>query len=215
MLIQTVIGHENWPTGSTKLHLFVCPTTAYPMDNKEEHLWMVARSGSSGRRPAIAAVGSPRIMSAGQGLKPEIVGKWTSQVYEVCDNVLIKAMIMRSTTAGQQAANILLRTRDGAAIRRISVNTIPNAKSAMDRLILEGRFDLVDLTQAGAMGYRPPVMYMPTFQEARWRRLPYITITEIAPETVTASVVVRQHVQNMAGETVEVASTHKRRALDL
>jgi hypothetical protein len=198
--------------------MFACPTAQYAMDSKEEHLWMVPRK-SEGKSafPNVQQVGSPRVISAGSGLNPEIVGKWTTAVYDVPENVLIKVMLMRSSKMppSQKAANILIRMRNSAAMRRITVNTIPNAKSAMDRLIVEGKFDIVDLGQAAELGFRPNQQYALTYMQSRWGNLPYLSISEMTRETATAPRVVRQRVRNSEGETVEVASAHRKRALDL
>ncbi|QSY98671.1 hypothetical protein J2J97_31875 (plasmid) [Rhizobium bangladeshense] len=220
MLLQTVIGNENWPSGQTKLHIFVCPTRRFPLRGKEEQLWAVAREGlvrTDANMPSVQQTGSPRIMSAGIGLQAEIVGKWTSSVYELPDDVLLKVSLTRSTVnpQGQRAASILLRTRTGAALRRIEVTTLQNPKSSTDRLTIEGMYDIVDLSHAAEMGYEPPKMYLPTYLQSRWAQMPYLRVIEMAPERISAPRVIRQRVRNSEGQSVEVVTTHRRRALDL
>jgi hypothetical protein len=85
----------------------------------------------------------------------------------------------------------------------------------MDRLTIEGMFDILDLQQAAEMGYEAPKMYLPTYLQSRWMQMPYLRVIEMAPERIAPTRVVRQRVRNSEGQTVEVATTHRRRALDL
>lgn len=219
MLIQTVIGNENWSSGTTKFHMFVCPTTQFPLNGKEEHLWMVAQGArrGMGNGPAVQVVGAPRVVPAGEGLKPEICGKWTEQVYDVPENVLLKVMVMRTTSnpAGQRAANILLRMREGAALRRLTVDTIPNAKATLRRLTIEGKFDVMELAQAAELGFRPAPQYLPSFMPGRLVNMPYIAIRELTQQASAAPRVVRRVVENQNGEAVSIPVVHRPRALDL
>lgn len=216
MLLQTVIGNEVWPTGGTKLFLFACPIHQFPMHGQEVHLWQLAKSGT-GRAsfPDVSGVGNPRILPAGRGMNPDVVGKWTNQVFDIQEGALLKCMIMRSGRQGNQTSNLLLRVRESAAMRRIAVVPLAGNPSTMDRMVIEGCFDIVDLRQAKDIGYEPPSMYMPTFLQSRWAQKPYIEIRELAPERASPTVVRRQRITNMSGETVEIATSHKRRALDL
>lgn len=215
MLLQTTIGHENWQTGSTKAHLFVCPTTQFRLPTGQEvHLWMLAKSGGPGS-PRITSVGAPVTSPAGAGLKPEIVGKWTSSVYEVPDDVLLKYMVYRSTPQGARTASIPLRTRSEAALRRIAIQTIPNPRATASHLYVEGRFDILSVEDMVALGYRPPAHYLPTFRREVWGRLPFISVGEISPEIHAAVRVVTKTVRNSEGETVAIPEARRGRALDL
>lgn len=214
MLLQTVIGNENWPSGQTKLHLFVCPTRQWNLiDGKEAHLWMLPRRQGDGV-PVISQVGSPRIISAGLGLKPEIVGKWTTAVFDMPENVLLKAHLTRSAGGNNRQVSILMRTRNAAPLNQIVVSTIPNPKSAMDRLVIEGRFDIIDVPEAAQLGYQAPRMFLPTFQRSRWAQMNCLTIIEKAPETAQVARLIRKEVTSEGGETVTVVTAHRKRALD-
>lgn len=181
---------------------------------KEVHLWQAPRSAPGSGAPTISMV-SQNTISAGLNLKAEMVGKWTQGVYEMPDDVLVKINVNRSAGGQQRQANILLKTRAGAALTRIAVDTIPHERQSLRELIIEGRFDILNLDDASVLGYVPPMMYRMSFDRERWSRHGFIHIREMAPETQAPVRVRRERVENSQGEVVEVQSSHRRRALDL
>lgn len=214
MLMSIEIGRDNFPGGSVKANVFLCPLGAGAA--KECHLWMVGTNKvPPGTGAGIQKVGAPQVVPAGVGLSADIVGKWTTQVYDLPPGTLLKVNLTRSQNGNHRSANMLLRLREGAPLQRINVDTTPNAKASKNRLVYEGRFDILTPDQAQAAGYVIPTAFAPTYNTSRWASYGFVRVETLAPETISQPVVRTKRVINSQGDTVEVQTAAKKRQLDL
>jgi hypothetical protein len=208
MLIQCTTGFENFSTSSAKAHVFVVPTAR--MLGKEMHIAVACK----GVYPGLRKVGLETKQPAAPGLRREL-GEWTTASYEVPEGMLLKVFGTRSGGWGSQRvmSNQFIRVRADAAMRRINVILTGNERAALARASIEGRFDLVTLSEALLMGVAVPPSFRPGFDEAMQRRA--FEYHEVEPELRSVAVAQTRVVTNAAGEEREVSTNIRHRALDL
>lgn len=208
MLIQCTTGFENFSNGSAKAHVFVVPTAR--MLGKELHISIAAKGAYAGLRK----VGVETRQPAAPNLRREL-GEWTTTSYEVPEGMILKVFGNRSSGWGgvRVMANQFLRVRSDAALRRVSVVLSGNPQASLSRAHIEGRFDLVTLSEALLVGVTVPPSFRPAFDESMQRRA--FEYQEVSPEMRSVAVAETRVVTNSAGEERQIGTTTRRRALDL
>jgi hypothetical protein len=209
MLLQTTYGQENFQSGSSKTYLFTMPTTAFP--GKEVNVAVAAKDVHAG----IRVVQSQPPVPAATGMVAE-VGKWTTTTYEMPEGRLLKLFMMRNTPdfgTMRVGANLLLRVRSGAALRRVGAILVGHPRATYTRAWTEGRFDILSVAQARALGAAIPRHFEPSYDQTMVSR--GYEIVEIEPEHEAPPVPHAQVVTSSRGEEVVVTSVRRRRALEL
>lgn len=213
MLISTTTGFENFQSGSTKSYVFLVPTRAHQLLNKEVHLFIAARAGVTSPS-AIRAVGSPASVPAAPGHIAE-TGKWTTATYDIPEGSVLKVFCNRSNGFGSMrvSANMLLRVRRNAALLRIGTILTGYPKATFTRVWTEGRFDIVSPAEAHLLGVNIPPQYLGSYSESSVSRA--FEVITVDREISSASTTTVQVLENSSGEQVEVTGLRKTRALDL
>lgn len=209
MLISTTTGFENFESGSAKSYVFVAPSQATRIQ-RELHLGVAARSGADG----ISAVGAPQSIPAAPGFIEE-TGRWTTATYEVPEHTILKLFAQRNGGFGSMRimASLFVRMRKEAAVRKIGTVLTAHPKATYSRVWLEGRFDILTLEQAMALGVVVPPSFAHTYAQTMVNRA--FEFVEVSRELSAPAQQVVSTVQNSAGETVEIRNNRKARALDL
>jgi hypothetical protein len=207
MLIGATTGHENFQSGSAKSYLFVTPTRRFP--GKEMHIGVAAKA-----QGAIRQTGSPQTVPAAPGMRPEM-GRWTTCNYDVPEGTLLKLFAVRSGGFGSMRVqgSLFLMVREHAAFRRVQTILTGHPKAAYSRVNIEGRFDLLTVDQAVALGAVVPNHFRTSFEEGMVRRA--FEIIEIDREVAAPPINHVEVVENSQGEAVEVVRRRRGRALDL
>lgn len=204
MIITALTGQENFPNGQCKVYLFVSPSTQFP--GQEKNIGVVARSTD----PSVRLVGYPELISAAPGYR-EDMGKWTRGTYDISENMVLKLFANRTVNGRRAMANQYLLMREGAALRRISINTTQWERGQFQSVTVEGRFDLITLREATALGVRTPPEYAHYF--ARTNVDQVMEIIELSPERQPRRRDEQRTVVNSAGEPVQVQVIRRPRNL--
>jgi hypothetical protein len=209
MLLQTQTGSENFPHASAKVHVFAVPTTQFP--GTEIHIGIAAKNSMYHITPH----GQGQMVPAAAG-RIEQYGSISTRTWNVPEGMVLKVFAQRKSsewTRQTLMGNLLIAMREGAALRRVLIALTGWEHAAYQRLTIEGRFDILSVTDAVRLGVRIPEAYERYFTEAYTRRVfQFETVAPEASQRPTAEV---RAVENSAGQVVEVVVPHRRRNLDL
>jgi len=213
VLLQTTTGYENVPGGSAKSYVFTMPSTGFPIPDKETNLGVAAK----GRDSRIATISAQASVQAVPGMAGD-PGKWITATYDVPENRLLKIFATRNTGGSNFGsmrilASMIIRMRPGAALRRVGTILTGHARATYSRVWTEGRFDILTLAQAHALGVTVPRHFEAQFAETMVRRAFEIVVIE--PETASVPVLQTRVVTTSQGQAVTVTTARRRRALDL
>lgn len=135
MLIQTVMGRETFPTGTTKIGLF---WRQHGCD-KEAPIIQVSRDPKGGVRQ----ISFNKTLANGRS---DINGFWMSSTYDIPEYSYLKVWIQtRRGTAmfAYRVCSLLLRPRDNAAFNRVRIPFTAHDKAVLSCGYIEGRMDLI------------------------------------------------------------------------
>jgi len=208
MLISATTGQENFPEATSKFHVFFVPTRERM--GKEVPLGMMAK----GANPDVPVTISGAQYIPAMTNYPETLGKWTNARYDVPEGVVLKIFAHRKgRMVPTDTAAIYIQLRSGAALRRLSCDTLRHAKGARDAVHYEGRFDVLTLQQMAQLGIslNPQMMGLldPRKQAAMFRE------TVLDRETAGRVSVRTRQVKNSEGKTVAVSRPTTARAVRL
>lgn len=208
MLLYAMMGMENLPDASAKSHVFVVPTARLPFGGKETHLGIAAK-----QRNGISATGV-QTLPAAPGLRDE-TGRWTQGNYTIPEGTLLKIFGQRSGAFGQMrvSASMFIQLREDAAFQSVATRLSGHQKAAFTTAPVQGRFDILTVEQARALGAEVPPVFEGQFNELLVSRVFQLTVME--GERATAPVTTAKTISNSHGEEVVVQTTRKARALDL
>lgn len=208
MLIATCTGSENFETGSAKSHLFLVPDR--PGD-KEVHIGVAAKNGKGNVR----TIGAGGRVGASRTIRQEIAGTWSNTNYDVPEGRVLKLFGTRSGGWGsvRVQANLLLRLRATAPLYRVGAILTGHPSATYNRAVTEGRFDILGLDEALALGVPIPTTFRHSFEDVMTRRM--FEIVQVERESAAAPQVVTTVVENSQGEQVAVTVRRRGRALDL
>lgn len=212
MIVTTTSGNVNLERTSAKVCLFQVPTDAHRRDGKEAHAFLVAREQGG----CISTVGSPRFYEAVSGYRTEF-GKWVMNTLEVEEGVLLKLYMNRKTQDNvpgrMRSASMLLQSREGAALLRITCTLPQDDRMQLSTVRTEGRFDVLDVRQAEALGAKVPPAFRLSFEPEAANGMFYVE--EIEPErSPRPHVSVRTSVDD-EGKVTRTRTRHPGRALDI
>lgn len=208
-LLQTTTGFENFSSGSAKVYVFSLPTPAFP--GNESNLHLLSRAGVSGVR----AVGTATAAPAAPGV-PYDRGKWTTQTFDIPEGMVLKVFANRSTSAfGQMRimANMAIRMRAQGPLMRLSAILTQHQNATYTRANIEGRFDILTLEEALALGASIPSTFHATYGRGMTSRA--FEITQMEREVTSRAAVRVRTIENSQGEAVVVTDSRRGRALDL
>ncbi|QIG76106.1 hypothetical protein EVC24_085 [Rhizobium phage RHph_I4] len=212
MLIQAITGDQNFPNGSSKLHLFFVPTRQRM--GQECHIGQLAK----GANPDVPCTASNvRRFSAMNGA-PETIGRWTQANYDVPEGVVLKLFgSRRNSIQGQSLQNhtavIYLQVRSNAALTSINFSLLTHDRSPITRAELQGRFDILtgaELAQLG-VGLHPQTLM--SMADHKVQRL--FTLSTLERQLQAKQSVRTTTIQNSEGETVAIQKAVTRRAVKL
>lgn len=210
MLLQTLTGQETFGETSAKAFIFHVPTTAIRGTGKELHLGVVAKAGI----PGFSRVGPATTFPIAPGYLIEL-GMWTRATYDVPEGAVLKIYAQKALGFSQRRvmAAMLLRVRSTAALQRVSAILTGNTVASISRANFEGRFDILTVNEAMALGANIALSYLNTFstqEVARAFEVQELEVAMSAPVRVTAKAV-----ENAAGERVVVPTARRGRIIDV
>lgn len=172
----------------------------------------IAARGSQTQVSVVA--GSRNTVSAGEGLRGDIVGNWTTESFNVEDGTLL---VLSTTKMNARVGNlntpcrVVLRVRSKAPYNRVRVALLAFGRASRTEACIEGRFDVLTLAEAEALGFQPAFAQRGLYDPAFVNRA--IIVTELEPGIGTTKIENREVMVD--GEIRNVQVAKKRRALDL
>lgn len=206
--ITTTSGRENFPTGSATVGVFVLPCAKYPVA-RESAIGLAARAPEFPLR----AVGVPTKVAASPTRRADIAGEWTTCAYDVQEGAILKVAVNKSSSnfgSMRTMANAALRARATAPYIRMSIPL--TGSGARSTVLIEGRFDIIPVEEALALGAPIPIAFRPSFDPVHQRRA--FDVVEMEPGIAKPVQEVRT-VSNEIGDRVEVIIPRRRRAMAL
>lgn len=208
MMLRLITGEEKFPVGQSKFHVFFVPTNQFP--GAEKHVGILTRENHS----HVRLVGYPERMPAAPGMAAEHVGKWTRSNLDIDSGVVLKVFGMRRMSGSQQQmASQYIQLREGAALRRITMATCRWPKGQFNDVEIEGKFDLLTITEATHLGAKTVPTYARFHNPAMVRVL--FRESQLAPETVSREIRHVEQVVNSDGAVVPVVSHRRQRKLEV
>jgi hypothetical protein len=155
-LINVKTGKANTQNALSELYAFYTPRPAVEGNNGiETFIGKAARDMRHMPTPPIREHGRAIVIPSIGNIPPDIGGQMASATYEVVDGTIIKLMAKRRVGGWNQVMQIactFLQFRDGAAYRHLKFYPVRDNALSMDFLGVEGRFDVITLEQAEALG---------------------------------------------------------------
>jgi len=208
-MIETMCGSENFPGMQSKVYLFYTPSYAFPNPMGEQQLFAAAKTGLHGVS-ALRAGG--RINAHENG--DTNAGFFTKSDYAIPEGMILKLFAMRKVGTGlPHVGSVFLRARATAALRRYEVALTGFNRATLRNGYVEGRFDVLSLAQAKALGVRVNPLHEKQFNPVTARAM--ITPKDLSPEIAAAPVLDKRTIENAEGQAVEVTRVRSKRSLDL
>jgi hypothetical protein len=212
MLISAITGSQNFPTGSTKLHIFFVPTRLHM--GQEIHIGQLARR----MNPDVPASASGTVRFSAYSGGPTTLGEWTQANYEIPEGVVLKVFGMKKATMqgqslGSYTANVFIQLRSGAALNRLSFNLLTHDRSPISAANIEGRFDILSPAEMAQLGIGMSPQLFQTLEQAKFERLFRVSVLD--RPTVSRPNVKATTMKNADGQSVTVQKASSKRAVRL
>lgn len=212
MLIQATTGAQNFPTGSTKLHVFFVPTRLRM--GQELHIGQMAK----GMNPDVPVTSANVQRFPAMNGAPETLGTWTQAQYNIPEGVVLKVFgSKRISTQGQalptRTACIYVQVRSGAPLTSIGFNLIEHDRSPVSRAEMQGRFDILTMAELAQLGVTMRADIMGQISDVAVNRIFNLSILE--RQTQARHEVKTSTLKNSEGETVAIQRSVVRRAVKL
>lgn len=212
MLLQAHTGSQNFPDGSSKLHLFFVPTRRHA--GQEQHIGFLAK----GANPDVRVTATNIMRMPAQNGAPTTLGEWTSANYDVPEGVVLKLFGMKRVLHRGQHINTIMASmficmRSGAALNSIDFALVDNPRSPIQRATIQGRFDILDIRQAAQLGISISPQTMNQLAPNTVARL--FTVRELERQIVAKQEAQVRTIRNSEGQSVAVSKAVVRRAVKL
>lgn len=210
MLITVMTGKEIFPERETQIYAFFVPSNQFPGNGV--HLFQKAKEPFADK--PVRTNGSANMVSARNGYRQDLAGFWTTQVFDIDENVILKIIGRVSARGVSYQGGCLLQARQGAPLIRVEIPLTGRSDAPFSVAYVEGRFDVLAAPQAlqeGATGLS--TMDVKAFMPVNRDRV--MRVRELSPETQGRVVVASKVVENAAGEQVQVSSARRRRRIDV
>lgn len=204
--IETLTGDVNLRTASAKAYVFHTPRKG-GVGVEERILPVAAKSGQTNSVITPLQSFAQRTPSV-QGYSVEVGGSMTAQSFIVAEGEILKFFVNRRPGAGKLplTACQFIRVRETAALRCIEAKLLTDPKVTQPFAMIRGRFDLLTLEEAVALGVTVNPGFMRQFHPANAGAC--MTVALMQPEAAKAEVQVLP-----SGESIVVTQTKRRRQL--
>lgn len=200
-------GHESYDKGLVKLHAFVpnqtmCQGQGLPV-------------GLASKIPdrCLVSVHAGRSVQAIKELPEAQGGGWTQRTLQAKEGLVLQLFGSRRARWNSllSSSNAYIRMRSSAALRKLTIPTLQiPGHSELHEVTVEGRFDVLSLAEAEALGAIPNPLYRAAFAPEKFSYLFRETIIE--GPIASREVLVATTVINAEGEA-EAATVTRSTAL--
>jgi hypothetical protein len=201
-LLKVTCGNINLRNQSGQVRVFHSPRKG-GKGEKEVFLDTAAKAGPT--IAVISRIGSPHFFSSVPGLNADIVGRATSQVFDIAEGEIIKVFVDSRNNYGKRPtrASIYLRMRAAAASRILKFKITDHASAAFNEGEVEGNFDILTLDEVEAEGVKVLPQFRQYCSEAAVARA-ITSNVELAPEVAPVPKVKKVAVDDGTGTKKEV-----------
>lgn len=210
--IRCITGSETFKEGSAALIVTLEPQTKFEVPGGKG----VFISEAAKNRQHITEQSRPSYLPASTtGVREQ--GSYWDGNFNVPEGAILRVYGRRKTRFGSrpfiEEGVVFIRAREDGPLQRLQLRRIDSRQSTNAAVIVEGRFDVVSLREAGAA--RIPI-HAQDLQLAKPDKVRAVFIREqIAPERRAPAKTKVEIVRTHDGEEVQVISTRRGRALKL
>lgn len=167
-------------------------------------------------RQHISEQSRPTFMSASNtGVREQ--GCYWDGNFDVPDGAILRVFAKRQVRMGSrphvEQGVVFIRARAEAALQRLQFRRIESSQSTGAAIIVEGRFDIISIRDAGAAQVPLQASDLQFAKSEKVRAV--LVLEEVAPAKRAPARTKIETVRTHEGEEVRVASTRHRRALKL
>lgn len=210
--LRVVSGNITLRSQSGQVRVFHSPRKG-GLGNKEVFLDKAATVGPA--MGVVSRIGFPQIAASVSGCRPEIVGQYARQNFEIEEGEVIKVFVDTRNTLGKRfkRGSIYLRMRANAALRCIEIGLTDHASATFTKGEIEGTFDILTPEQVDAAGVKIEARNRPFSQPSVVRKL-ITKDTIIRPAIEELPTIVKKklkdEVSGTSREVLEVARPKRR-----
>lgn len=218
MMMQITTGREAFKSGTSSFSVLVMPTPSLRLP-APQHIGLLAK-GANTSVPIRSTYYMRHPAASGSMVD---MGAWHQVHYEVPEGMVLKLLgdkTVMASTYGQRGggsvasrAALLIQTRSDAALRRISFRMVGDPMSTYNDVRVEGRFDLLSLKGALAAGMSIDLRRATEYTDTA--ALGRLFSMEVLDKEIAAQKVVRTTPVMTDNGVVHIASSSRRRAIDL
>ena len=215
-LIRIITGSESFACGNSNMIVSVMPCRGFPLPEDKP----IFIGDAAKRRLVVSTPSRPSYISAStSGIREQ--GQWFDGNYEVPDGAVLRVFARQQARVGgrrgiaeqPKVALIFLKARADGPLQRIQLQTINDQFSAQVPVVIEGRYDVLSIREAGAL--RVPITEQDMRQARPERVRELLSKTEIAPARRAPERSTRETVRTHDGEAVTVETKRTSRAINL
>lgn len=210
--IRCITGSETFREGSAALIVTLEPQNGFEVPGGKG----IFISEAAKNRQHVTEQSRPSYLPASTtGVREQ--GCYWDGNFDVPEGAILRCYARRKIRQGSrpyiEEGVVFIRAREDAALQRLQLRRIDSSQSTNAAVIVEGRFDVISIRDAGAA--RVPIHAL-DLQLAKADKVRAVFArTEIAPAKRAPAQVRIETVRSHDGEEVKVASTRRSRAIKL
>lgn len=217
-LLRCITGSETFDNGSASLLLSMVESQQFPMASKKGYVPGRGLFASEAAKMGFHARQTQRpvyLPAAANGVR-ELGCYWDSTI-DIDPGVILKLYARRSLRIGSRPSvdqgTVFIQIRDAAPLNRLTLHRISNDMSTNAPVLIEGRFDILSLRDAGAAKVAISAEDLSLSRAERVRSV--LEHTEVAPALQPRGKVKIERVTDHTGQQRIVTTTRSRRPIDL
>lgn len=217
-MLRCITGSETFREGSASLLVSLMHTPDKPLEGKRDYApgkgMFISKAAKAGLHSRELA--RPIYLPAANNGVSELGSFWDGN-FEVEDGVILKVYARRRVQFGSrpmiEQGVVFIQVRAQAPLNRLILNRIPSDHSTRAPVIIEGRFDILTLREAGAakVALTPDDLSLSKPDKVR----AVMDHVEVSPAIKPKGRVKVERVIDHSGAAVTVTTTRTRRPIDL
>ena len=179
----------------------------------EQLLGVAAKTGAE----EVTQTSYPQMSASISGTRAEVGGRMTSAEYSIKSGTVLRVYVKINKGYGKlpESACFYIKVRQGAAYRRVEVNTFQSLSAVFSKAVIEGSFDMLSFDEATAEGVKTNDKFKRLYDSINTSRV--ITKNEVLIAQSSAAekkeVVMLENPDT--GAEVKIVRSRKRRAIDV
>jgi hypothetical protein len=205
-VLECCTGNATFSQRAAKVQVFFVPTR--DIGGQELPLSVAMTSNPS---IGIRKVASRGVVPAGEGMNPEVVGRFMMNDYDIPDGVILKLFCTRTLPGQHSTGNVFIRMRAAGPFKEIRAKLADYPKATINEAIFRGRFDVISPEEAAALGARVPVQFAKFYYASAVRAV--FNFVELAPAIEEKRVLATKVTSDSFGRETTIVTAKTRRKL--